>query len=222
MNIVILSGRFVNDARVVTSNDAKNPWSTAYFTLAVDNGVDANGQKMVEFIECQAWGKLADRISQYNHKGDAITIQGKITPAKAKDRNGNVFNTFRVEVKSFEFGPRKQGNAPQAQAPVQQAVPQQPVAPAQPVQAPAPKPVQKPVQRQAAPARQPRPQQSYQPVPPQEMPRTFINEPAEQNFPMPPVQQSQTYDNVAPVGYGYRPDDSVMLYSEFDPAYIEE
>jgi single-strand DNA-binding protein len=130
MNTLILTGRLANDARVIASQDANNPWTTAYFTLAVDDGVDKNGQRKVDFIECQAWGKLAERIAQYNHKGDSIIVHGKMKPAKSKDRNGNVVNTYRAEVQSFEFGTRKQGQAPQAQAPVQQTAPQQPVAPA--------------------------------------------------------------------------------------------
>ena len=115
MNETIISGRLTTDARVLRSQDANNPWVTCYFTLAVDAGTDKQGQKKAEFIECQAWGKLAETIAQYNHKGDTILVRAHLSMVSAKDKAGNEMKVLRPIVDSFEFGARKQGGqtAPQ-------------------------------------------------------------------------------------------------------------
>ena len=119
MNETIISGRLTSDARVLKSQDANNPWTTCYFTLAVDAGTDKQGQKKAEFIECQAWGKLAETIAQYNHKGDTILVRAHLAMVSAKDKSGNEMKVLRPIVDSFEFGARKQGGQAVAQAPAQ-------------------------------------------------------------------------------------------------------
>lgn len=72
INNVTLVGRVVRDIEVKTTNSGKE---VASFALAVDGyGKEAPAN----FIDCVAWGKAAEILSQYATKGKQIGITGRI------------------------------------------------------------------------------------------------------------------------------------------------
>ena len=223
MNEVIISGRLTTDARVLKSQDANNPWTTCYVTLAVDAGTDKQGQKKAEFIECQAWGKLAETIAQYNHKGDTILVRAHLAMVSAKDRSGAEMKVLRPIVDSFEFGARKQGGQAVAQAPAQprpqynQAPRPQQSIPAS-IQANPPYQYKQPARNQQAPRQMP----VYTGNAPQPTPRPQYNQPPVQQEYMSQGYEPQGYE---PQGYGYDhgyETDAQLISSDYDDAYIEE
>lgn len=70
MNKVILLGRLTKDSETRQTTTGQ---TVVNFTLAVQDGKD-----QAQFINCQAWNKTGEIISQYTAKGSQIAIEGKI------------------------------------------------------------------------------------------------------------------------------------------------
>lgn len=75
MNNVFLIGRLTRNPELRTTASGK---STTTFTIAVNDGKNADGEPITDFISCVAWNKTADNICKYLKKGNEVSIQGKI------------------------------------------------------------------------------------------------------------------------------------------------
>lgn len=81
-----------------------NGTSLVRFTLAVERQFkDKDGNKITDFIPCQAWRQTADFMQQYINKGDMVSITGEFHSERYTDkqtgqqrtRYGIVCNTVR-------------------------------------------------------------------------------------------------------------------------------
>lgn len=64
-----------------------NGTSVVRFTLAVDRQFkDKDGNKITDFIPCQAWRQTADFMQQYIHKGDMLAITGELHSERYTDK----------------------------------------------------------------------------------------------------------------------------------------
>lgn len=100
MNRVFLSGRLTADAELKTATSGK---SYSRFSLAVDRfGKDAGA----DFINCTAFGRTAEIISQYTHKGDKLVAAGRIQTG-SYERDGRKAYTFDVVVDEVELPPKR-------------------------------------------------------------------------------------------------------------------
>ncbi len=110
MNKVELSGRLTKDP-VVRSSQARQQeqgsMNIAHFTLAVNRRSgktnDPNAQT-ADFLNCVAFGKLADTISNYTRKGSKLLIVGHLQSGKYENKNGQTIYTTDVIVDEMEFG----------------------------------------------------------------------------------------------------------------------
>lgn len=100
MNIVCLTGRLTADIEV---RYTQNQTAFCSFALAVDRGKDSQGNKITDFIRCQAWSKTAEIMKQYCHKGMMIGVSGQIQTGSYTDKNGQKRNTTEVVVSRMEF-----------------------------------------------------------------------------------------------------------------------
>jgi single-strand DNA-binding protein len=124
---------------------------------------DAQGQDKEEamFIDCAAFGKQAEIINQYCHKGDLLFIQGRLKLDTWEDKQGGGKRSkHRAVIENFQLMPRREGGgggggnyggegAEGAPAPQQRRpMPARPAAgrpaPAPQQQAPAPAPAEPP------------------------------------------------------------------------------
>lgn len=100
MNKVILVGRIVKDPVVNENGGTK----TAKFSIAVQRDFkNKDGKYEADFPNCTAFGKTADLISTYFHKGSQIGIDGRISTGSYTNKEGNKVYTTEVLVKSVEF-----------------------------------------------------------------------------------------------------------------------
>ena len=104
MNIVILTGRLTKDPEVHTTQSG-GKWVS--YTLAVDRR-DGNA----DFIRCKAFGKPAEWISNYLHKGTKINAEGRLQTGSYKDHDGKTVYTMDVITSQHEFCEPK--NAPRS------------------------------------------------------------------------------------------------------------
>ena len=80
----------------------------ANFTLAVDK-VKKEGQKSANFINCVAFGKRAETISQYVFKGHLISVSGSLENNNY-EKDGKTVYRDNVLVDEFQFLEKKQGD----------------------------------------------------------------------------------------------------------------
>ena len=78
MNKVILVGRLTADPELKTGNT-----SFTRFTLAVDRR-----KENTDFINCVAFGKTAEFVSNYFKKGQKMGLEGRIQTGSYENRDG--------------------------------------------------------------------------------------------------------------------------------------
>ena len=87
--------------------------SVAHFSLAVDRKVKKEGGQTADFPSCVAFGKVAEGITKFFHKGMKIAIEGRIQTGSYKDRNGATVYTTEIVVDQWEFCESKKAEEPQ-------------------------------------------------------------------------------------------------------------
>lgn len=103
MNVVILKGNLSSDVTVRYSQ-GENPMAIARFSVAVRKEKKvADGQPNADFINCIAFGKVAENIEKYFHKGSAILVKGSWQTGNYKNQSGVTIYTNDCLVQTFEF-----------------------------------------------------------------------------------------------------------------------
>ncbi|WP_289932678.1 single-stranded DNA-binding protein [Lactobacillus delbrueckii] len=107
-NCVTLIGRLTRDPELRSSQSST---SVVSFGLAVDQTFRGkDGQRGVDFIDCVIWGKQAETLSQYAHKGDTISTLGSLHKREYTNREGQKVRVTEVHVDRFNFLPSGQRN----------------------------------------------------------------------------------------------------------------
>ena len=107
MNKSIITGRLVKDAEIRDGGNTK----VAKFTIASQRSFkDSNGNYGADFINCTAFGKTADFVSTYFHKGSQICVEGRINTGSFTNKDGQKVYTTDVAVEKAEFMGSKADN----------------------------------------------------------------------------------------------------------------
>lgn len=103
MNKVILLGRLTKDPEV-RYTQGENSTATARFSTAVNRKFkNAEGNYDADFINCVSFGKTAEFIEKYFHKGDMIALTGRIQTGSYTNKDGVKVYTTDVVVEEVEF-----------------------------------------------------------------------------------------------------------------------
>lgn len=101
INRVVLTGRPTRDPEL---RNTKSGTSVCSFTLAVArNFKNKNGERGADFINCIAWRKTAEVMSQYVKKGSVIGVDGRIQTRSYDNRDGQRVYITEVVVDNFSF-----------------------------------------------------------------------------------------------------------------------
>lgn len=100
MNSVQLVGRLTKDPDVRYTDSGL---SIARFSLAVDRRFKSDSGPTADFPNCVSFGKTAEFIEKYFHKGMKIGLQGRIQTGSYTDNDGNKRYTTDVVVENCEF-----------------------------------------------------------------------------------------------------------------------
>lgn len=76
------------------------------FSVAVNRsfrGQDGSDKESVSFISCTAWGKTAEIISQYAHRGTGIMVSGRLEQRSYEAKDGSKRSTTEIVVEDFNF-----------------------------------------------------------------------------------------------------------------------
>lgn len=115
MNNVQLVGRFTKDP-VVTYTDGG--MSIAKFTMAVDRRVAKEGQPAADFISCTAFGRTAEFLEKWFHKGDRIGLVGRIQTGSYTNKEGQKVYTTEVVTEAVEFVESKRQTSEPKEEPI--------------------------------------------------------------------------------------------------------
>ena len=100
MNQVLLVARMVFDPEMKQTN---NGTSYVPVRVAIDR---RDKEKTTDFISCRAWGKTAEFICKYFHKGDPIEIVGRLQSESYEKQDGTKINNMVVIIDKVGFVPR--------------------------------------------------------------------------------------------------------------------
>ena len=102
MNHVTLIGNLTKD---IDLRSTINGTHVARFNIAV-----RRDDKTTDFPTCVAWGKTADLLEKYCHKGSKIGIEGRVETSMYQKDGKNVYKT-EINVSSIEFLNSKTNNS---------------------------------------------------------------------------------------------------------------
>ena len=121
LNQVTLFGRLTKDPDLRYSQSGM---ANVYITIAVDRGMSrekreqaqVNNQPTADFIACKAFGKTAEMIGNYFHKGNRILVEGRIQTG-SYDKDGQRVFTTDIIVNRVHFVESASENTGQANTP---------------------------------------------------------------------------------------------------------
>lgn len=104
MNKVILCGRLTRDPDV-RQGGSDGTMTIARFTLAVDRwrGKSGDQEASADFISCIGFGKRAEFLEKYCHKGTKLILEGNIQTGKYTNKEGQMVYTTDVIADNLEF-----------------------------------------------------------------------------------------------------------------------
>lgn len=118
MNKIIVSGRITKEPDVRYSQGGM---AVANFSIAVNRKFKRDGEPDADFFNCVSFGKTAEFIEKYFHKGSAILITGHLQNDEY-EKDGQKVRITKIYVDEVDFmGESKNGqnggqNASQAQS----------------------------------------------------------------------------------------------------------
>ena len=116
-NKIILVGNLTRDPQL-SYLPSQTP--VVEFGLAVNHrwkAQDGQQREDVCFIDCRAYGKTAEVVNQYLHKGSQALVEGRLQFDQWTDKDGNKRSKHRIFVDNVQFLDTRQqggqGHAPQ-------------------------------------------------------------------------------------------------------------
>lgn len=107
INNVVIMGRLTNDAEERKTNSGK---SVCNFCVAVDDRFDKD---KTSFLDVVAWGKTAEFISKYFHKGSMIAVVGRLDARMWEDKDGKKRKIVEIVADEVSFcGGKNESPAP--------------------------------------------------------------------------------------------------------------
>ena len=109
-NKVVLIGRLTKDIELkYIPNSGK---AVTQITLAVDNPFkkDEQGNRQADFINIVVWGKQAENLANFMHKGSQIAVSGRIQTRNYQNKEGNKVYITEVVADEVQFLDSKKNN----------------------------------------------------------------------------------------------------------------
>lgn len=104
VNKVFLMGNLTRDIEL---RHLSGDQAVANFGLAVNRRFrtkDGESREETTFIDCEAWGRTAETMSKYLHKGRPVFIEGRLKLDQWEDREtGGKRSKLKVVIDNFQF-----------------------------------------------------------------------------------------------------------------------
>lgn len=123
-NRVVLLGNHTRDPEMRYTPKGT---AVAQFTLAVNRkwkAEDGSEKDEVSFVDCNAWGRSAEVVVQWFHKGDPMLLEGRLKQETWEDKNTHQRRSaIKVVMESFSFVGSKRGGGAAPSAGVAEPAP---------------------------------------------------------------------------------------------------
>lgn len=110
MNKVIMMGRLTRDPEIRYSQ-GNTPTAIARISIAVDRRYKQEGQPDADFFNCTAFGRQAEFIEHYLHKGTKILLCGTLQNNNYTNKDGQQVYSIQILVNEIEFAESKNASA---------------------------------------------------------------------------------------------------------------
>ncbi len=100
MNSVNLIGRLTKDPEVRYTADSQ--MAVAKFSIAVDR-FNKNGETTTDFPRIVCFGKVAESVEKFLHKGSQVGISGSIKTGSYENQEGRKIYTTEVAATKVKF-----------------------------------------------------------------------------------------------------------------------
>ena len=110
INRTVLVGRLTKDPEL---RKTQSGTSVSSFTVAANRRKREDGTQETDFINCVAWSRSADFISQYGRKGALVGVEGRIQTRTYDDASGKKVYVTEVvcdSVQLLESKPKENTN----------------------------------------------------------------------------------------------------------------
>ena len=118
VNKVFLMGNLTRDIEL---KHTPSDQAVATIGLAVNRTFktrDGETREETTFVDCEAWGRTAEVMSQYLHKGRPVFIEGRLKLDQWDDREtGKKRSKLKVVIDNFQFVDSKGGDGGGSPAP---------------------------------------------------------------------------------------------------------
>lgn len=108
-NKVILMGNLTRDIEVRTLPSGSQVANIGIATNRRFRTQEGENREEVTFIDCEAFGRTAEVMSQYLRKGRPVMIEGRLRYDQWQDKDGNNRSKLKVVVENFQFVDSREG-----------------------------------------------------------------------------------------------------------------
>lgn len=106
MNKVILMGNLTRDPEIRYSQ-GENSLAIARFSIAVYRRFSRQGDTDTDFFNCTAFGRQAEFVEKYFHKGSRMLLSGRVQNDNYTNNNGEKVYSVQIIAEEVEFAERK-------------------------------------------------------------------------------------------------------------------
>lgn len=106
MNKCIFMGNLTGDPEIRYSQ-GENSLAIARFSIAVNRRFARDGEDNTDFFNCVAFGKQAEFVEKYFHKGSRMLLSGRIQNDNYTNNNGEKVYSVQIIAEEIEFAERK-------------------------------------------------------------------------------------------------------------------
>ena len=114
MNKITITGRLTRDPEMTTVSTGQEK---CRFSVAVDRRKRKDKDTVTDFFDCAAWNATGAFVNQWFHKGDPITVIGRMESNRVEKDDGSkvVYWTLTVEEVEFQMGSKGNGGTAPAE-----------------------------------------------------------------------------------------------------------
>lgn len=113
INSVVLIGRITKDPQTeLELRKTQSNISVMQFTIAVNRNFKPEGSDKpdADFIQCIAWRQSADFLHMYGHKGDILSVEGRIQTRNYDNNQGQKVYVTEVVAEHVQIISKEQNN----------------------------------------------------------------------------------------------------------------
>ncbi|MBR6505385.1 single-stranded DNA-binding protein [Candidatus Saccharibacteria bacterium] len=99
----IIAGNLTRDPELRSTSSGNSVCSFAIAVNRVYRDQSGENKEDVSYIDCSAWGKPGEIISQYAKRGSALLVSGRLSQHSFEDKNGVKRSRTEIVVEDFNF-----------------------------------------------------------------------------------------------------------------------